>query len=375
MLQPLDGLVVLEFSEGCSGSSASLRLADFGARVIKIESTYSEPDLNRDEQVFSDNALNRNKESYVINFASEHPLRRLKKLVKQADIIIDGLSTEKRNPLGLDYQQVRELNPAIVYGKITGYGTEGPFQTIPPQDILVQAVSGLPWLNGHADQEPVPFPLEVAHLFAGAQLVQGILACLLRRRRTNLGGYVEVSLLEALIDLQFEVLSTHLNDGRLPPRRSKVNNAHAYLGAPYGIYETANGYLALAMGAIPRLGELLQCHRLLAYSDEKLWFEKRDEIKGILVSHLKTRTTKEWLAILEAADYWCAEVQGWEQLIKHEGFKTLDMILQTKGANGIKTVRSPISFNGSRFTAETGAPEKGAHNSKIEHEFKLLEEV
>ena len=129
----------------------------------------------------------------------------------------------------------------------------------------------------------------------------------MRRGITGEGGLVEVSLLESVLDLQFEVLTTHLNDGGKLPRRSAVNNAHAYLGAPYGIYATADGFLALAMASLVRLGELLECPALLAYDDPETWFDQRDEIKAILAVHLRRQPTAAWLAILEPADYWCAE--------------------------------------------------------------------
>src|SRR5690606_25579587 len=135
-------------------------------------------------------------------------------------------------------------------------------------------------------QGPVPMGLAVADLAAGAHLVQGVLACLVRRGVTGEGGQVEVSLLESLLDLQFEVLTTHLNDGGQPPERSAVRNAHAYLGAPYGIYETADGYMAVAMNPVTRLGELIGCEALTAYNDEKTWFTQRDDIKATLAEHL-----------------------------------------------------------------------------------------
>jgi len=120
-------------------------------------------------------------------------------------------------------------------------------------------MSGLAWLSGNADQGPVPMGLAIADLTCSAHLVEGVLACLVRRGITGAGGRVEVSLLESILDLQFEVITTHLNDGGRTPERSAVNNGHAYLGAPYGIYATADGHLALAMGVVPRLGELLGC--------------------------------------------------------------------------------------------------------------------
>ena len=136
------------------------------------------------------------------------------------------------------------------------------------------------------DEPPLPIGLSVADLFAGAHLVQGILACLVRRGITGRGGRVEVSLMESILDAQFELLTTFLNDGGKAPMRSAVNNGNAYLGAPYGIYQTADGFLALAMGSVPRLGELLGCPAMFAYADPNSWFECRDEIKGVLAKHL-----------------------------------------------------------------------------------------
>lgn len=204
--------------------------------------------------------------------------------------------------LGLGHEAVRALHPRLVYGTVTGYGAEGPWVGKPGQDLLAQCMSGLAWLSGDEGDGPVPMGLAVADLTASAHLVQGVLACLVRRGITGEGGRVEVSLLESILDLQFEVVTTHLNDGGRPPQRSAVCNAHAYLGAPYGVYPTADGHLALAMGPPTVLGGLLGCTALDVYQDPRTWFDQRDEIKAILRDHLVTRTTAKWLSILEPAD-------------------------------------------------------------------------
>jgi crotonobetainyl-CoA:carnitine CoA-transferase CaiB-like acyl-CoA transferase len=173
---------------------------------------------------------------------------------------------------------------------------------------------------------PVPFGLAVVDLFTGAHLVQGILAGLVRRGITGKGAKVEVSLLESILDFQFEVITTYLNDGSQLPRRSAINNAHAYLGAPYGIYATADGFLALAMGSVPRLGELLRYPQLLAFTDPQSLFDRRDEIKQLIADHLKTQNTAYWLSLLEPADIWCSDVYTWPGLFEHEGFQALDMV-------------------------------------------------
>jgi crotonobetainyl-CoA:carnitine CoA-transferase CaiB-like acyl-CoA transferase len=215
--------------------------------------------------------------------------------------------------------------------------------------------------------------ISVADLTASAHLVEGLLACLVRRGVTGVGGRVEVSLMESILDLQFEVITTHLNDGSQPPKRSAISNGHAYLGAPYGIYSTADGYLTLAMGAVPRLGELLDCPTLLEYTDPKTWFTRRDEIKGLLRDHLKTRTTAHWLGILEPADIWCAEIMSWEGLRQTDGYRALDMeqeILCPAGTP-LQTLRCPIRIDGRIYKSNCGAPAIGQHNTTISSDFNL----
>jgi CoA:oxalate CoA-transferase len=260
-----------------------------------------------------------------------------------------------------------------VYATVSGYGLEGPWRDKPGQDLLAQSVSGLAWLNGNADQPPTPFGLAVADMLAGAHLAQGILACLVRRGITGRGGLVEVSLLESVLDLQFEVLTTYLNDGGKLPQRSRINNANAYLGAPYGIYATADGFLALAMGSVTQLGELLGCAPLLAYGDPQTWFTQRDEIKAHLAQHLRTRPTADWLQTLEAADYWCADVLTWPRLIEHEAFQVLQMTQTVRRPNGatLQTTRCPIRIDGARLTSPRGAPKVGEHNQEIAKEFGI----
>jgi crotonobetainyl-CoA:carnitine CoA-transferase CaiB-like acyl-CoA transferase len=374
-MKPLEGLLVIDFSQFLSGPSASLRLADMGARVIKIERPgvgdlcrqlyISNLMLDGDSTLF--HSINRNKESFAADLKNPEDKARVIELLRRADVMIQNFRPGVIEKAGLGYEAVSAMNPRIVYGEITGYGTTGPWSTKPGQDLLVQSLSGLPWLNGDSDQPPVPFGLAVSDMMAGAHLVQGILACLVRRGIASAGGHVEVSLLESTLDLQFEVLTTYLNDGGKLPQRSAINNAHAYLGAPYGIYKTADGYIALAMQPIIRLGELLDCAPLLHYTDPKTLFGQRDEIKVILVEHLKHRTTAEWLGILEPADVWCADVFNWDRLFQHEAFRALDMVQNVGGgtARSMRTTRCPIRIDGDLFTSARAAPRIGEHNNAI----------
>lgn len=381
-MKPLEGLLVLDMSQFLAGPSAALRLADLGATVIKIERPVkgdlcrqlyiSNLDLDGDSTLF--HTINRNKRSYAADLKDPADLARVKQLIAMADVLIQNFRPGVMQRIGLDYEQVRSINPRLVYGTVTGYGTEGPWVGLPGQDLLAQSRSGFVWLSGDREQGPVPAGIAVADLFAGAHLTQGILACLVRRGVSGAGGLVEVSLLESMLDLQFEVLTTHLNDGGQLPQRSAVNNAHAYLGAPYGVYRTEDGYLALAMGSVTQLGQILECAALAAYDDPQSWFSRRDEIKQHLVTHLRTRPTRYWLDRLEPADYWCAPVMDWSELLAHDGFKVLDFLQPVTRDNGhrLLTTRCPIRIDGAVLKAGRASPKVGEHTAQIDAEYGVL---
>jgi len=379
--RPLDGLLVLDFSQFLAGPSSALRLADLGARVIKIErpvggdlcrSLYiSDLEVNGDSTLF--HSINRNKESFAADLKNLRHLARVRQLIARADVLIQNFRPGVMERLGLAYSAASAINPRIIYAEVTGYGDQGPWRDKPGQDLLAQAVSGLVWLSGDANQGPVPMGLSVVDMFAGAHLTQGILACLVRRGVTGKGGLVQVSLLESALDLQFEVLTTHLNDGGELPQRGTVNNANAYLAAPYGLYATADGYLAVAMTPIPRLAELLKLPALAPYEDPKSWFSERDEIKKILAAHLLTRSTSHWLTLLEEADVWCAKVLSWPELLAHDAFRVLRMVQSVQCSSGetLRTTRCPIRIDGEVLDSPVPAPRTGEHTAGILAEWKI----
>ncbi|MFK0335431.1 CaiB/BaiF CoA transferase family protein [Rhizobium sp. NPDC090275] len=379
---PLSGLVVVDMSQFLSGPYCSLRLMDLGARVIKIERPdggdlsrrlyLSDTEIGGDSTIF--HAINRAKESLAIDLKNESDLKALRTLLQSADVVIQNFRPGVIERLGLHYEAVRALNPRLVYASISGYGDEGPWVKRPGQDLLAQSRSGVMWLNGDEDQGPVPFGLAIGDMLAGAAACQGILAALVRRGVTGKGSLVETSLMEALVDFQFEVLTTHLNDGKRLPKRSNFRSAHAYLSAPYGVYAASDGYLSIAMTPIPKLADLLGMPELDPYRDDpSSWFRERDRIKELIAQKIATRTIDEWLAILEPADIWCARVLNWHELMESDGFKSLDM-LQTVTRDddvSILTTRSPLRVDGSRPKFDRAAPRIGEHSAAIREEFGL----
>jgi crotonobetainyl-CoA:carnitine CoA-transferase CaiB-like acyl-CoA transferase len=378
----LQDMIVVDFSQFLSGPSAGLRLADMGARVIKIEKPgtgdicrqlyVSDTRIEGESTIF--HAINRNKQSYAANLKKPEDLEKVKRLIQQADIVLHNFRPGVMERIGLDYETVRALNPRIVYGEVSGYGSEGPWKDLPGQDLLVQALSGLTWLSNNRDERPTPMGVSVVDILAGTYLTQGILAALYKRGLDGQSVLVQVSMMEAILDFQFEVLTCFYNDGRQLPVRSQLSNGNAYIPAPYGIYKTREGYLSLAMGDIPKLANLLQCAPLAVFTDNTEWFDRRDEIKEILTEHLLTRTADEWLAILQPADIWCAKVMDYSDLLQQVGYTVLNMELKVKTSNGLslKTTRCPIRVDGALSLSEKGAPLLGEHNELIDDQFGLI---
>jgi len=377
----LEDIIVIDFSQFLSGPSAALRLADMGAQVIKIERPgvgdicrelyVSDVMIEGESTIF--HAINRNKQSYAADLKNADDLEMIKQLLAKADVMMHNFRPGVMERIGLDYETVKKINPSIIYATISGYGNEGPWKDLPGQDLLLQAASGLTWLNNNNNEDPTPMGVAVVDIMAGTHLAQGILATLFKRTITGEGALVQVSMFESILDFQFELLTSYYNDGRQLPVRSAVNSAHAYIAAPYGIYKTNDGYIALAMGDIVQLATLLQCNPLKHFSNPNDWFDKRDDIKKVLANHLLTNSAVAWLAILEEADIWCAPVMDYDGLVQQDGYKILNMEVTVKTSKGLEvtTTRCPIRVDGKLLISDKGAPQLGEHNEAIDKQFEL----
>ena len=380
-MKPLQDIIVIDFSQFLSGPSAGLRLADLGATVIKIEKPgtgdicrqlyVSDTRIEGESTIF--HAINRNKQSYTADLKSAIDIQKVKQLLMQADVMIHNFRPGVMERLGFDYDSIKLLNPGIVYAEVSGYGNEGPWKDLPGQDLLLQAISGLTWLSNNGKEHPTPMGVAVVDILAGTHITQGILAALYQKAISGAGALVQVSMLESILDFQFEVLTCFYNDGRQLPVRSAETNGHAYIAAPYGIYQTEDSYLALAMGNIPALAKSLQCAAIEQYTHSADWFTKRDEIKKTLAKHLLTQSTAYWLSVLDLAGISCARVMDYTSLMQEFGYQALEMEIKVKTSNGlsIKTTRCPIRMDGKFFTSEIGAPLLGEHNAQIEKQFGL----
>ncbi len=376
MQLPLKGLLVLEFSQYLSGPSAGLRLADLGARVIKIERPQTGDACRKlsiknmwadDNNSLLFHTINRNKESFTANLKDPQDLKLLLKLIAKADVLTHNFRPGIMEKTGLGYSDVIKVNPKLIYAEISGYGKKGPWKNKPGQDLLLQAMTGLAFTTGNAKDAPMPFGLSIADYMAGGQLVQGILAALIRRQKTGKGALIEISLMESLLDFQFELLTTYYSTGK-GLNRSQVSNGNPLLGAPYGIYQTATGYIAIAMMDIQVLASVIGSKLLEQFSQSDT-FIKRDEIKQILGSHLLQASSTHWLALLQHHGLWAMEVNDWQEMTQKEAYQVLQMEqrLQINGKS-FTTTRCPIRIDGKRIFSSKPAPELGEHQQHIQRD-------
>ena len=314
--RPLTGLVVLDFSQFLAGPSAALRLADLGARVIKIERPgtgeigrhlyISDLEFDGDSTLF--HSINRNKQSYAADLKNPVDIARVRRLIAQADVLIQNFRPGVIERLGLGYESVREINPRLVYGTVTGYGNSGPVARQTGSGSAGSVAVGSDLVERRCDAGTGAVRAVGGGHVRRRPFAQGILACLVRRGITGKGGLVEVSLLESVLDLA--VRGHH----HAPERwRATTQTQSAQLRAclPGGaVRDLRNGRRLSGdcddAGAAP--GRIDRLRGVSANTDPGRWFGDRDEIKALLADHLARQTTEHWLALLEPADVWCADV-------------------------------------------------------------------
>lgn len=379
MQLPLKNIIVLEFCQYLAGPCAGLRLADLGAQVIKIERPgkgeagrkLAIKDLWADDSSLLFHTINRNKDSFAVDLNKEEDLEWVRKLISKAHVITHNFRPGVMERKKLDYEQVRKINPAIIYTEISGYTEKGPWKDKPGQDLLLQSLSGLTYTTGNRGDAPTAFGLAMGDYLCGNQAVQFIIAALIKARKTGKGSLLQLSLMESLIDFQFEFLTTYFQSGKLP-QRSALSNGNPLLSAPYGIYKTADGYLAIAMMPLGELNKILQSEALQSYSEEEA-FSKRDEIKQLIADCLLSQPNQYWLDKAAALDLWIMPVLNWKEMEASPGYQILQMeqkVMLSKERTFL-TTRCPIRINRQLLRSDKGAPQVGNRNELIKSALTL----
>jgi crotonobetainyl-CoA:carnitine CoA-transferase CaiB-like acyl-CoA transferase len=374
----LTGYRVLDCTMAMAGPFAALRLGDLGADVIKVEPVKGEWHRfisaanamgNRVNTSFL--SLNRNKRSLSVDLKTPEGKEVLTDLVKTSDVFLQNYRPGVAERLGIDYATLSNINPRLVYVSMSGYGSSGPYATKAGQDLLLQALSGSMMSVGRETDPPTPAGLYVVDAVTAYNAFEGVLAALLYRERTGDGQLVEVNMLDSIVTFQMQELSA-FTVGRKPQARSREPHGHVYIRAPYGVFETKDGYIVLAYTPLGKLGETIGEPSFLEMNDETDTWTRRDEIFAKIKERLKTRSSKEWLEAFAGQEFWTAPVYGYADVVedpqvKHNG-TFVEYQHPTEG--WVKTPGFAIKFSKAPSKVERGAPLNGQHTREILRELK-----
>lgn len=370
---PLAGLRVLSFAQLAQGPAAVQLLADQGADVIKVERpgvgawerswAGSNAFVNGESLFFL--GFNRNQRSLTVDLKSQAGKEIIHRLARETDVVVENFRPGVMDRLALGYDVLTEINPRIVYCSGSGFGPTGPYRDLAGQDLILQAESGLASVTGRRGDPPTPTGAPIIDIHAAALLAFGITTALLSRERTGHGQRVESSLLEAALHLQMEPLTYHLN-GRWLRDRSEEGIASTFHGAPYGVYATSDGYLALSMSPLARLADVLDLPALRAFYEEDA-YARPDDVRPVIAERLTAETTRVWLEILQVADVWCGAVNSYADLEEHPQVRAMEVFqtLEHPVAGEIRVLRAPLRMDGSTSHPMVHPPLLGEHTDAI----------
>jgi crotonobetainyl-CoA:carnitine CoA-transferase CaiB-like acyl-CoA transferase len=318
----LSDLLILDLSRVLAGPYATMMLGDLGARVIKIEQPGRGDDTRHWGPPFTANGesayflcVNRNKESMTLNLKSAEGRAILVELVKRADVLVENFKVGTMAELGLDYSSLHEVNPALIYCSITGYGQTGPYAHRPGYDIAIEAEAGIMSITGPADTpdstgEPYKVGVAIVDITAGMNAVIAILAALHHRTLTGQGQHIDIALYDTQLSWLANVASSYLISGQVPKR---VGNAHASI-VPYQTVSTADGWLMLAVGNDGQFARLCNVIGRPEWATDERFATNPARVaqRAILIpaleAVLQTHPKAEWYALLTAAEVPCSPV-------------------------------------------------------------------
>ena len=371
---PLSGVRVVDLTRVLSGPFCSALLGDLGADVIKVE-TPGEGDTVR-HQGAGRNGLswyfanyNRNKRSITLNLRSDEGRDILARMIERSDVLVDNYRPGVLAGMGFTDERLRALNPRLVRGSITGFGNSGPYRDRPSFDFIAQAMSGFMSVNGAEDQPPMRSGPPVSDLVAGLYAALGVVAGLLRERRSGEGGSASVSLTGGLVSFLSFIATDYLATGRMPKRNG---NDHP-IAAPYGLFRTADGEIAIAPA-----GEAMYLRLLRALDAEELRERPefatnalRAESRAMINTEIEARTMQEtsahWIRALNEAGVPCSQVMTMDQVFADpQVIEQQSVVTKEHAKHGlVSMLGSPLHVDGAPLPIRTVAPELGEHTEQL----------
>lgn len=376
---PLAGIKVLELAQIMAGPTCGMMLADMGADVIKIEKipagddsrNYREPRVNGVSAPFL--VLNRNKRGLALDLKHPKGVAVLQRLVAQSDVLTENYRMGTMEKLGLGYEDLKKINPGLIYATVSGYGRTGPLAQKPGFDLIAQGFSGLMSITGFPGQAPAKTGNSVADINAGILACVGILAALIHKSKTGVGQLVETSLMEAAMQQTYWQAAMFFATGI---SAGPLGSAHP-LTAPYQAFKTQDGYVNIGGANQPNWERIADTLGHPEWKSDPRFMTNTDrlhhqhELAQAIESVLAQYPTAHWIATLEAAGVPVGPVNSIEEAFTHPQAIAREMVVETHHpkAGTIKGVGHPVKFSALPRPEPKPAPELGEHSSLILREF------
>lgn len=382
-MKPLEGLVILDLSRVLAGPYASMMLGDFGANIIKIEP----PEVGDDSRAFGPfigkesayyMSLNRNKRSMTLNLKEPEAKELFKKMVEKADVVLENYRPGTMEKFGLGYEELKKINPKLIYAACSGFGHTGPYMDKPAYDIIVQAMGGIMSITGAENGEPTRVGASVGDIIAGLFTTIGLTMALYHRSMTGEGQKIDVGMLDCQVAVLENAISRYFVNGVAP---TPLGNRHPSI-TPFESFTASDGHVIVGAGndrlwdkLCTLIGhpELIKDPRFATNADRT---KNEKELKVILDSVFKAKTINAWLQELEAAGVPCAPINTVDKIVNDPQVKAREMIVEVEHpiAGKLHVPGIPIKMSATPGAVEEPAPLLGEHTFEILHELLGLSE-
>ena len=376
---PLAGVVVIDLTQILAGPMCTMILADMGAKVVKVEKPNGGDDNRRMGPPFIQGwsagflALNRNKRSLVLDLRDERGRGAFRRLVGQADVVVENFRPGVMDRLGLGYPELAKLKPELVYCTISGFGSTGPYRNRGGFDLVAQGMSGLMSINGHPDQRPVKVGVPLTDVSAGMLAANGILCAYIHAQRTGQGQMVDTSLLEAGIAYTVWETSVYFTGGEIP---APIGSAHRTL-APYQPLMTKDGYINVGAGTQPTWEQFcraIECEDLINDPRFKVPGDRKKrevELAALLEETLSQETTDHWMELFEKAGVVAGPIYNMEQVYQDPQVRAREMLvyLEDPELGTLHNIGIPVKLSETPGRIRHRAPSLGQHSAEILEEF------
>ncbi|MFN7224794.1 MAG: CaiB/BaiF CoA transferase family protein [Paracoccaceae bacterium] len=374
MSAPLSGVKVIELARILAGPWAGQTLADLGADVIKVEAPegddtrrWGPPFIDRDgdRSAAYFHATNRGKRSVICDFRTDDGQALVRKLVADADVVIENFKVGGLAKYGLDYDSLRQVNPRLIYCSITGFGQDGPYAHRAGYDFIIQGMAGLMSVTGEPDGQPQKVGVAVTDIFTGIYAATAILAALHQRHTTGKGQQVDMALMDVATGIMANQAMNYLATGVAP---QKMGNAHPNL-APYAVFDCADGWLILATGndgqyqrlcRILGLDDMATAPAFLTNADR---VQNRAEMTSRLTAATCTWDKADLLAACESAGVPAGPINDLAEVFADPQIRARHMEISPDGVPG---VRSPFRFSDAKLSLDRPAPKLGEHQGDVD---------